>query len=78
MSFWNIDSDIPVPQKDSRPAGRKPKYPFREMKVGDSVFFDGATSSSNCAIAAHNHGRRHGSKFSVRAEGSGVRIWRIA
>lgn len=70
-----IEKNIPVPEQSGR--GRRAKYPFSKMEVGDSVFFPGENSSSRCSIAAHAYGHRVGWKFSVRTMDGGVRIWRI-
>ena len=71
-----IEKNIPCPEARM---GRKPKYPFADMAVGDSVFFDNepAGSMSLPAASAHNHGMRLGKKFSSRKDGRGVRIWRV-
>jgi len=57
----------------------KPVYPFLEMDVGDSIFFEDEPrgSRSNPAVSSRIHGARHGKKFSSRKEGNGVRVWRI-
>lgn len=75
----NIEKGLPLPK-----AGKKSKYPFAEMEVGDSVFFadtDGG-SGSKPAIAAKVYAHRNqktvsGLKFSARSENGGVRIWRV-
>lgn len=68
-----IDNNVPIPKT------RSAKYPFRDMAVGDSVFFDNEPkgSQSNPAVAANAWGRMVGKKFSARTEGNGVRIWRV-
>lgn len=62
-----------------RAAPGRPVFPFKEMNVGDSIFFpdEPKGARSNPCISAHNHGKRHGKKFSGRKEGTGVRVWRI-
>ena len=57
----------------------KPVFPFRDMEVGDSIFFpdEPKGARSNPCVSAHNYGARHGKKFSGRKEGDGVRVWRI-
>lgn len=59
---------------------RKPtyiKYPWHEMKVGDS-FPVPAGKYDTVANAARDFGKRHGRKFSIRTIATGVRIWRTA
>ena len=69
-----IDNDVPMPK-----ATRSTKYPFRDMAVGESVFFDNEpkASQSNPAISAHVLAKREGKKFAARKEDNGVRIWRV-
>lgn len=71
-----IESNIPAPT--SRHSGWS-KYPYAQMKVGDSFAVDGASrdlvANSACAFV-----RRHQKKwrFSVRKTSTGYRCWRIA
>ena len=69
-----IENDVPMPK-----ATRSTKYPFRDMSVGESVFFDNEPngSHSNPAISAHMLSKRDGVKFATRKECNGVRIWRV-
>lgn len=71
-----IDKDIPMP--DSRSHGPAPKYPFSQMSIGDSVFFEGCKTGGKETATAHQVGRRKGWRFSSRTQQDGVRIWRIA
>ena len=71
-----IDKNIPVPETTA--GGRPAKYPFYKMVVGDSVFFKGAKTGGKEYLAAQAAGRNKGWKFSGRAVGGGLRIWRIA
>lgn len=74
--MFKVERKIPTPE----PAGRNPKYPWREMKVGDSFFVPGALVRT-IHPAAHAASKRTGFKFTCRtiseAQGSGVRVWRI-
>lgn len=82
---FKIEKGVPLPRGSHK--GAAPRYPWREMEVGDSFF--APLSSYQCRsgeptvekyllsmqrVAA---GQREGS-FRVRAEGDGVRVWRIA
>lgn len=78
MKYWQIESNVSIPAPSGLKRGPKPKYPFGEMKIGDSVFFDDCNTSSNCIVAAYNYGRRKNMKFSARSQDEGVRIWRVA
>jgi hypothetical protein len=59
--------------------GRKPKYPFGEMAVGDSLFFDGEKIGPQCKpyAAANAYAYKNGVKFAGRTVDGGVRIWRV-
>ncbi len=68
-----IDKDIPPP---SETRGRPAKYPFATMEVGDS--FLSPEPVARMSPAASYAGKRGGMRFTVRAEGAGARVWRIA
>ena len=81
-----IDKDIPIPDKcpnDGR--GRKVKYPFRQMEVGDSFLYEEPFSQAaqaklhSCAYAfKKNNPEKKNWKFTVRkVEGDKIRVWRI-
>ena len=60
------------------PRGRRAKYPFRDMEIGDSFFAPGSS-----VIGIHGCARRHRPmKFTCRSmveNGvAGIRVWRIA
>ncbi len=67
-----IEKGIPYP---GRRVGR---YPWHEMEVGDSVFFDDSYKVSTVRQSSYNHGRKHGKKFGYSKVQGGFRIWRIA
>ena len=71
-----IDKNIQI---HSMKRGRKPKYPFGEMDVGDSIFFEGVknTLGSKEYSAAQMHGIYNSKKFTGAAVEGGLRIWRI-
>ncbi len=74
---YQIEDGVPVPK---RTAGRKgSKYPFAVMQPGQSFFADDVkVATVRSAVGAFT--KRHadeGFKFSVRAEGDGVRVWRV-
>lgn len=60
------------------PRGRRAKYPFRDMDIGDSFFAPGSS-----VIGIHGCARRHRPmRFTCRSvveNGvAGIRVWRIA
>lgn len=73
---YSVEANMPMP---SRAVGRKPKYPFPEMKVGDSFFVpDGGTKGQTVRMASYHYGKRHGGQvFSTLKDGDGYRCWRI-
>lgn len=69
-----IEKGIPAPEDNLGSA----KYPYSEMEIGDSVFFDVNLHDQNKArIAARVYSHRTGKKFTARKVEGGVRIWRI-
>lgn len=70
-----IEENVTMPKTG---AGRPNKYPFKDMTIGDSVFFAGETLGPKCRpyVAAQVWGRDNGVKFSGRTVDGGVRIWR--
>lgn len=64
MSEIKIDKGVPMPTK----------YPWKSMEIGDSFVFPYRPSNKGLyRCAAHA-----GIKISIRKEGDGIRIWRIA
>jgi hypothetical protein len=55
----------------------KRKYPFNEMKPGDSIFFPGefAGSKSKPAIAARAYMFKRGKRFGIKTTEDGLRIY---
>lgn len=69
-SGFLVEKGIPVPRVSGRAV-----YPFPLMEVGDSFSIDG---KERVAAAASVFGKRHGVKFSLRKDGEGYRVWRVA
>ena len=67
-----IENDIPVPVST-----RSRKYPFMDMQVGESIWFDEKVNG-RAYRSALSTGTRHGLKFIARKENSGIRVWRTA
>ena len=65
-----IETDIPVPVST-----RSRKYPFLDMQVGESIWFDEQVNG-RAYRSALSTGTRHNRKFVARKEDSGIRIWR--
>lgn len=73
MAF-KIESNIPA----LMPKASYRKYPFNEMKPGDSFLINGDAAPSVVSTSTHAFGRKHGWKFSVRKTPDGHRCWRIS
>ena len=65
-----IETDIPVPMST-----RNRKYPFLDMKVGESIWFVEPVNG-RAYRSALSTGTRHGLKFIARPENNGIRVWR--
>jgi hypothetical protein len=69
-----IETDVPLPE-----SSRARKYPFLEMDVGESVYFDGEEVNGRAYRAAMSTGRVGVTiiwKYVARREDNGLRIWR--
>ena len=70
MSDYKIEKNIEVKTI-------KPKYPFREMKVGDSFLFPLAKLPA-ASTAAYDFGKRNDMKFTCcKVSETQGRIWKI-
>jgi hypothetical protein len=78
MSEIKIDKGVPVPPLTQ---GRRMKYPFRQMEVGDSFFVPGVKTSSGFSGCLHGVRKSTGWTFTCRSRVEdgvqGVRVWRI-
>lgn len=77
-----IEKRVPIPENKR---GKPNKYPFPDMKIGDSFLFtenlkDKRKSIQHASAAANTWKKVTASKFkfSCRLVKNGVRIWRIA
>jgi len=77
--MYEIISNEPIPIISK---GRKPKYPFAKMEIGDSILIHGDRWDENHILAA----RRSAGQYATRHEGYrfqtvftdvGLKIWRI-
>lgn len=71
---FKIEKGIAVPTIGRR--GRRPKYPWAGMKVGDSFVVTGHDGNS-IRSAASIAGIRNKMQFTVANEANGHRVWRI-
>jgi hypothetical protein len=71
---YQIQQNIPVP-----PAAGAPRYPFRHLKIGDSVLYactDPQAKHRACK-AAYRLADHHDWQIIARKLPEGVRVWRI-
>lgn len=75
--MFKIEKGVPLPA-DDRP-GRRAKYPFEDMDIGDSFFVPGHMKMASTISAA---GRKLGMKFRYKVQTEsgteGTRVWRVA
>lgn len=69
---YEIDKGIPIP-----PRSCASKYPWADMKVGDSFFVPGnKTRCEAVQAAAKYRSQRTAEKYVTRTKPNGVRVWR--
>lgn len=75
LSDVKIEKGIPIPLR-----GQYSKYPFGQMKIGDSFLIEEKHVASKVSQAAAQFARRAKKplKFAVRHTPDGHRCWRIA
>ena len=76
MSEFKIEKGVPLPDQSSR-GGRRGKYPWAELEVGDSFFVPGKTARQ---LGGANTGGRRAfpdRRFVSRTVEGGTRIWRV-
>lgn len=74
-----FEKNVPLP-----PAASAPRRPYKsrwaqvdDMAVGDSFRMDGGMSAS-VRSALRARAKKTGHKHSIREDGTGFRVWRIA
>ena len=74
--MYTIESNIPMPASQR---GAKEKYPFSKLEAGQSflVAEEGTKLNNVRTACTYAQKRMEGRKFICRAEGSGVRVWRV-
>lgn len=74
-----LEKNVPLkPRRKS--GGRKPKYPFKSMEIGDSFFCAEPRSIIHAAVSMYK--KKHGGEWSVRIDVkeniTGFRVWKIS
>ena len=70
--MYKIEKGIEIPESGSG----VPKYPWKEMEVGDSFFVKNVPYNTLHSSTSYAGSRYH-MKFSARKVEGGYRIWRI-
>jgi len=71
MAQVKIDKDVPIPTHITK----IPKYPWREMEIGDSFLLE--TKESGATFAGQASKRLHPKKSISRKTDEGYRVWRV-
>ncbi len=68
--MYDVEKKVPIPSGD--------KYPWKDMKVGDSFATTGGREGFDKAgFASRRYGRRNGTRYCQRWEKGKGRIWRV-
>ena len=70
--MFEIEKEVPIPAG----SGGRGKYPWRKMEVGDSFLVPRSQMSREGYRPVPTSSL--GIKVSIRKEGDGVRVWRVA
>lgn len=70
-----VESGIELPGPDN--AGRRGRYPWRALQVGDSFLFRKGVARRTAASMASRMGQRLGVVYATRSMNTGIRCWRI-
>jgi len=71
-----IDKGIKIPTTYGNGTQGVPKYPFKKMEIGDSIFLPKMSSIYAQAIVQY-YRRRYKYSFKTSREKDGVRVWRV-
>lgn len=73
-----VESNKALPLKRRGVPG---KYPWKDLKVGDSFFIEGRDKKNgiySCLASFNKRNAEEAIKITIRMEPKGVRVWRIA
>jgi len=77
-----IEKNIPIPADKGATGrtGRRAKYPFAQMEVGDSflVSWDDLPPSGQACLSVRAGDAFGSGNFRTRKEADGIRVWRLA
>lgn len=64
---------------ESHPIPKRKSYPFAQMEIGDSMFFESLREVESAQNSAYSYANHHGNGFKTtrrKVEG-GYRLWRV-
>lgn len=70
-----IDKGVPIPEFKER-RGPNPKFPFRNMEVGDSFFVERIPEKIRQIVSLWNI-KLKPKVFAYKKEETGTRVWRV-
>ena len=73
--IMNIEKNIPIPGRST--LGKKSKWPWDKIEVGESFVIEGRTIVRASSMAYYAS-KRFGFKFTCRTIGEDVRVWRVS
>lgn len=76
MAMYKVDKGIPLPKPQY--SGKRTRYPFEIMEVGDSFFAPQDVLRQTLDSGIQQAQRKLGFKFALRRVKGGHRIWRVA
>lgn len=68
-----IEKGIPLPELGT---GRKPKYPFKDLSVGESFLVKDKSLYNTLHSSRMYYQGKLGTKYVVRVVDNGIRVWR--
>lgn len=71
-----VDRGIPISAKLYSNNGRKEKYPWEDLKIGDSFLFPKSIRKNTVYALRDYQRRKRGWDFEIRQTPDGIRIWR--
>lgn len=67
-----VTNAVPMPRRNE--SGRRRKYPWLELEIGDSFLLD--LQQHSAYAVAKNAGQRYGRRFIAAKTPEGMRVWR--
>lgn len=72
--MYTVEHNVELPPSHRH---RKSKWPFHDMKVGDSFVVADIDRWKYAQACASIYGKRLGRRFTTRQMDDGLRVWRI-